>query len=166
MDTVIVFLASKLHVVIVITAFVIFLFSSKHQRIRLAMTIVLAAPLSYVLGKIASTLYVTERPFAELEILPLVPHIADNGFPSEHTLYAMVIAMIIFTVHKRWGIALIVLALMVGIGRVLADVHNPIDIVGSVLISIGVMYITLRILRYMKNRSLTHTCENAPNKLV
>ena len=140
MDTVIVFLASKLHVVIVITALVIFLFSSKYQRVRLAMTIVLAAPLSYVLGKVASMLYVTERPFAELGIMPLVSHIADNGFPSEHVLYAMTIAGVIFTVHKRWGIVLIVLASMVGIGRVLADVHNPIDIIGSVFIAVGTVY--------------------------
>lgn len=135
MDEVIVFLASKLHVVIVVIAIITFLFSTKKQRMALALTAVTALPLSYLLGKIASFFYYTERPFSELGIAPLVPHIADNGFPSEHTLYAMVIAAVVFSVHKNWGLLLIVLAILVGVGRVIAYVHNPIDIVGSVFIA-------------------------------
>ncbi len=135
MDEIIIFLASKLHVVIVVIAIITFLLSTKKQRMILALTATAALPLSYLLGKLASFFNYTERPFSELGITPLVPHIADNGFPSEHTLYAMVIAMVVFLVHRRWGTMLIILALLVGVGRVWADVHNPIDIVGSVLVA-------------------------------
>ena len=135
MDEVIGFLASKLHVVIVVIAIITFLLSTKKQRMALALTAMTALPLSYLLGKLASFFYYTERPFSELGIAPLVPHIADNGFPSEHTLYAMVIAAVVFSVRKNWGLLLIALAILVGVGRVLAYVHNPIDIVGSVFIA-------------------------------
>ena len=135
MDEVIVFLASKLHVVIVVIAIITFLLPTKKQRMALALTAMTALPLSYLLGKLASFFYYTERPFSELGIAPLVPHIADNGFPSEHTLYAMVIAAVVFSVRKNWGLLLIALAILVGVGRVLAYVHNPIDIVGSVFIA-------------------------------
>ena len=135
MDEVIVFLASKLHVAIVVIAIITFLLSTKKQRMALALTAMTALPLSYLLGKIASFFYYTERPFSELGIASLVPHIADNGFPSEHTLYAMVIAAAVFSVRKNWGLLLIALAILVGVGRVLTYVHNPIDIVGSVFIA-------------------------------
>ena len=135
MDEVIVFLASKLHVAIVVIEIITFLLSTKKQRMALALTAMTALPLSYLLGKIASFFYYTERPFSELGIASLVPHIADNGFPSEHTLYAMVIAAAVFSVRKNWGLLLIALAILVGVGRVLTYVHNPLDIVGSVFIA-------------------------------
>lgn len=141
MDEVIVFLASKLHVVIVVIAIITFLLSTKKQRMALALTAMTALPLSYLLGKLASFFYYTERPFSELGIAPLVPHIADNGFPSEHTLYAMVIAAVVFSVRKNWGLLLIALAILVGVGRVLTYVHNPIDIVGAVLVATATVYV-------------------------
>lgn len=48
----------------------------------------------------------------------------------------MVIALVIFLLNKRIGILLIALALLVGLGRMLALVHNPIDIIGSVFIAV------------------------------
>jgi len=151
MDTLVIFLASKLHIVVVVIALIIFLYATKSQKITLAVTIVLAAPLSYILGKLASMLYVTERPFVEFGIAPLVPHIADNGFPSEHTLYAMVIAGVIFMVNKRWGMVLAALAVLVGVGRILANVHHVIDVAGSVLIAIVVVYLVSKLGIFYQN---------------
>tara|TARA_B100000745_G_scaffold47277_1_gene28401 strand:+ start:8886 stop:9359 length:474 start_codon:yes stop_codon:yes gene_type:complete len=147
MDEIIVFLASKLHVVIVVTAIVIFLLSSRQKRVTLALTAITALPLSYLLGKLANFFYYTERPFSELGIAPLVPHIADNGFPSEHTLYAMVIAITVFFVNKKWGLLLMILAILVGVGRVLAYVHNPIDIIGAVLVASVAVWGTVFVLQ-------------------
>ena len=150
MDEVIVFLASKLHVAIVVIAIITFLLSTKKQRMALALTAMTALPLSYLLGKIASFFYYTERPFSELGIASLVPHIADNGFPSEHTLYAMVIAAVVFSVRKNWGLLLIVLAILVGISRVLAGVHHYIDVVGSVVIAVITTYVVTILLRQLQ----------------
>ncbi len=136
MTEVIVLLASKLHIVIVLIAIAAFVFAGHKRRFAIAMYGLIALPLSYVLGKFASSLYYTNRPFVDLDVPPLVAHLANNGFPSEHTLYAMVIALIIFLLNKRIGILLITLAILVGLGRVLALVHNPIDIIGSVFIAV------------------------------
>ena len=105
-DSLIVFLASKLHVVIVVLAVIAFLLSAKKQRMTMAITAAISLPLAYLIGKLASFLHYTERPFSELGIAPLVPHIADNGFPSEHTLYAMVIAAVVLSVHRKFGLVL------------------------------------------------------------
>ena len=116
----------------------------------LALTAMTALPLSYLLGKIASFFYYTERPFSELGIASLVPHIADNGFPSEHTLYAMVIAAVVFSVRKNWGLLLIALAILVGVGRIFAYVHNPIDIIAGVSIAVVSTSSTVFVLKWAK----------------
>ncbi len=59
----------------------------------------------------------------------------------------MVIALVIFLLNKRIGILLITLAILVGLGRVLALVHNPIDIIGSVFIAVFAVMTT----RYLVN---------------
>ena len=151
METLVIFLASRLHIVVVVIALLIFLYATKSQKIKLAVTIVLAAPFSYILGKLASMLYVTERPFVELGIAPLVPHVADNGFPSEHTLYALVIAGAVSIVNKRWGTVLAALAVLVGVGRILANVHHVIDVAGSVLIAIVVVYLVSKLRTFDQN---------------
>lgn len=137
--TLTIFLASKLHIVIVVVALFVFITATHDKKRMLFIYGVFGLPLAYILGKIAGLLYFTPRPFAELGIAPLVPHIADNGFPSEHTLYAMTIALVVYFANKKVGVMLILLALLVGVGRVLAEVHRPIDVLGSVSIAVFVV---------------------------
>ncbi len=137
-EQLIIFAASKLHIVIAGIAVVYFLFAETRKKITMMILGATALPLSYVLGKIVGMLWQTQRPFATMNIPPMVDHIADNGFPSEHTLYALVIAGVIYVVHKKIGVVLIVLAILVGLGRVLAYVHNPVDIFGSVVLALVV----------------------------
>lgn len=145
MSVLIIFLASKLHIVIVGIAVLVFLLLEKGSKRHLATLAVCSLALSYVLGKGASILYFTERPFAEMGIVPLVPHIADNGFPSEHTLYAMVIALVVYLVNKNIGMLLVACAVLVGVGRVLAEVHRPVDVLGAIFVAL----ISVSIVRYI-----------------
>jgi len=134
-EFIIVFLASKLHIIIAGLAIVYFLFTNTHNKLKLIVLGTVTLPASYIVGKIIGVWVETTRPFVVLGVNPLVPHIADNGFPSEHTLYAIIIAGVVWSVHRKLGIFLAILAILVGVGRVFALVHNPIDIVGSILIA-------------------------------
>lgn len=82
MTEVIIFLASRLHIVIALLAITTFLFIGHKRRLVVCMQALIALPLSYVLGKFSSSLYYTNRPFIEFDVPPLVAHVADNGFPS------------------------------------------------------------------------------------
>ncbi len=79
-------------------------------------------------------------------VQPLITHAADNGFPSDHTLLTMTIASILFLYNKRLGIVLAILAVIVGYSRVLAKVHHPVDIFGSIVIAIIATYISSKFL--------------------
>lgn len=70
------------------------------------------------------------RPFVSLGITPLV---YQNGFsfPSQHMSVFSAIAVSIFLINKRFAIILLVLAILVGVSRVILGVHYPIDIIGG-----------------------------------
>lgn len=58
----------------------------------------------------------------------------DSAFPSGHTAWAFAISVTIFMHDKKVGWWFLLAALLVGVGRVLANVHYPIDIVGGAFI--------------------------------
>ena len=62
----------------------------------------------------------------------------DNpGFPSDHALFAMFLALAVWysTRSRRLGLVMAALAAVVCIGRVLALVHTPLDVVGGIIIA-------------------------------
>jgi undecaprenyl-diphosphatase len=112
---------------------------------------------SYILAKIGGLLFYNARPFASEHLTPLIQHAASNGFPSSHTLLAAVIAVTIFAISKKWGIGFMVLAIIIGASRVAANVHHPIDIIGSIVFAVvgGILahYLTPKIENFFqKNR--------------
>lgn len=126
-----------------IALFAIIWFFRQPKKIRkevLAFAII-SLPIIYIAAKIGSLLYFAPRPFVIENFTPLIPHAADNGFPSDHTLLAGAIASIIFLYNKKIGAVLFMLAFLVGISRVLVGVHHFTDIAGSIVISGMFVYI-------------------------
>lgn len=64
---------------------------------------------------------------------PLLP-ISDYGFPSSHAAVFAAIAVSLLFIHKKAGIFAGLLALAIGIARVYAGVHTPLDILGGYLV--------------------------------
>lgn len=102
----------------------------------------LALVVTYVTAKIIGHFYLNPRPFAVEHFIPLVPHIPDNGFPSDHTLLVSSLAAILYTYHKKLGITVFLIAILVGISRVYAGVHHPVDIIGAMAIAIFASFIS------------------------
>ena len=82
----------------------------------------------------------------------------DAAFPSEHTVLAFSLAVTIFLHDKKVGWWFLLGALVVGVFRVFANVHYPIDILGGALIGTLVAVIVekthmFRLLMKKKKRS-------------
>ena len=103
---------------------------------KLALFSALTLPLSYVLGVVARSLWYNPRPFVVKGIEPLIAHIPDNGFPSDHTLLFATLAAIAYYFDKRYSAALWIVTLIVGIHRMLGQVHHLVDILASILIAL------------------------------
>jgi undecaprenyl-diphosphatase len=97
---------------------------------------IFSLPLSLAIAKIFNLIYFDPRPFVVNNFEPLIKHAVDNGFPSDHTLLAASLAALVTVFDCKIGGLLWLIALAVGISRVLVGVHHIIDIVGSIVISI------------------------------
>ena len=87
--------------------------------------------LSYVFAQIGGLLYYDPRPFAVGHFEPLVPHVADNGFPSDHALLAAALVALVTLVDIRLALPFALLAIVIDWARVGVGLHHVIDVVGS-----------------------------------
>jgi len=95
----------------------------------------LAGLTSYLIAKLMATAWQpnSERPFETMGLEPGVSYLDNPGFPSDHALFVWVIFFAVwFGVRNPWLVGLCaVVAALVSIGRVLALVHAPIDVLGG-----------------------------------
>lgn len=149
METLIIFGAQYSYLVIVIASLAYILCQPKELRWKIIVCAAIALPLAYIVAKILSQLYYDPRPFVVGNFQPLLPHAADNGFPSDHTLLSSAIAAVVFFFNRKLGMTLLAIAFLVGASRVYAGIHHFVDIFGSMAIA---MVVTYGIFRYVLPR--------------
>jgi undecaprenyl-diphosphatase len=76
------------------------------------------------------------RPFSFYNFTPLI---SETGwsFPSAHAAWFFALAMTVWYVNRKWGLWYFILATLMGIARIYAGVHWPLDIVGGAIIGIA-----------------------------
>jgi undecaprenyl-diphosphatase len=133
-----IFIFSAKYLPLVITGifFVWFLTQPKSRQKEILIIACAYLPLVLLISWAASLLYYNPRPFVVGHFEPLIPHKANNGFPSHHMLLASTAAALAFMFNRRLGLVLWVLAAFAGLFRVCAGVHHMVDIAGSALISV------------------------------
>lgn len=150
MHTLIVVGAKYLIYIIAFLAVIATLLSEKTMRNSIVKLALLSFPIAFLIAFIGGLLFYDTRPFVAEHIEPLIPHGADNGFPSDHTLFAMVAAATIFVYNRKLGVLLGILGVLIGVSRVMAKLHHPVDIAGSVVIAIAATGFALIILKTLR----------------
>lgn len=135
--------AKYVYIVVIGIAVLYGLFQPRPTQKKMIILAVICLPVIYIVAKIGSHVFYDPRPFVAHHIKPLIPHAPDNGFPSDHELITAAFASVLFVFSKKWGIIAGVLAVLVGASRVYAQIHSPIDILGSIVISILVVWIVV-----------------------
>jgi undecaprenyl-diphosphatase len=137
-DSITIFCAKYLFVVVVLIVLWVWLQAGKRTKAKMAAVIVLAGILALIASRIAGKLYYDPRPFVRNPNLkPLITHAPDNGFPSDHALLTMTLTAALYFYSHRWAAVALVVTAIVGIARVLAHIHSPIDIIGAWIIGIA-----------------------------
>lgn len=131
MDSLIVFAAKYLLVFVVLAIIVAWLTAARRVKPEFLVSAILAGIIAVVISRIAAKLYFDPRPFVTEHVKPLISHPADNGFPSDHALFTMTLTAVTYFYNKKVAALMLVLTILVGIARVLAKVHSPLDIVGA-----------------------------------
>ncbi len=148
MNLIIIFGAKYLFLISFLIAILYFLTLPKGKRLGFIIHSLIYTGFALILIKLTSIFFYDPRPFVSTHIQPLIKHIADNGFPSDHTVLTMAIALVIFRYNWKLSIFLGILSVCVGIARVLAGVHHPIDIIGGVVIAVVAYIPTLPIMKH------------------
>ncbi len=152
MDSVISFIAQYGVFISVVIAVAVWLRLGRRQKWEFAIMAVLGGALALALLRLGSALYFDTRPFVTEHIAPLFPHPADNGFPSDHTLLAMFIAICTLFYSRTWGFVLMALAVAIGAARVAAHVHHPIDILGAIAFAVAAALLAHAAARWLARR--------------
>ncbi len=140
MDSIIIFCAKYLFVSVVLITGWVWLKTARSKKIEMAAAVITAGILALIISRIAGKLYYDPRPFVSHDVKPLIAHAPDNGFPSDHALLSMTLTAVIYYYSRYWAGAALVLTLVVGASRVLAHIHSPIDIAGSIIIALVSAY--------------------------
>lgn len=141
-----IFGAKYLYLAVIIIAIFYFIKQGKETQKKLAFFSIIVLPLSYITAKVAGLLYYDPRPFVQSGMAPLIPHIADNGFPSDHVLLCAAIAAIIYSFNKKISALAWLLTIFVGLSRIYVGVHHFADVAGSAIIVMVIYYLTKRLL--------------------
>ena len=140
MDIVLKIVADGLVVpVVVLGVYALLRYVPKGSRYQTYARVLMAGLTAYAVAKIAGLLFQPSglRPFEELGVDPGASFLENPGFPSDHALFTMAITLAIWFSTKRRAltIAALALTLAVCVGRIVALVHTPLDIVGGLLIA-------------------------------
>ena len=146
MDALIRFLADGLVIIVALLAAYGFLWKVPQKKwFFWGWRVVAAGLTSYVTAKIIAHFYQPEtmRPFEKLGVEAGAAFLPNPGFPSDHALFAMFLTLAVWYATRSKGLAIIMLVLTVimGVARVLALVHTPLDVVGGFLIAcVGIIW--------------------------
>ena len=115
----------------------------------------LTALIAWAISEMMKTLYPLPRPFILNGAKPLTfTFPIDGGFPSQHAAAAFAIGVTLWLHDRKIGLLYLLAALGVGIGRILSNVHFPVDVlVGAILGStVAYFFERLHIYKYLTGK--------------
>lgn len=137
MDSLIIFTAKYVFAFVVLGTAIAWLRTKKDTKLEFAFSVIAAGIIALVIARIAAKLYFDPRPFVSEHVKPLISHAADNGFPSDHALFTMTLTAITYFYSKKTAAVMLVLTILVGVARIAAKVHSPLDIGAGWIIGIA-----------------------------
>jgi len=135
--------------IILIAGYALVFLVPKSHRFESYARILMAGLTAYLLAKLLASVYQPsgERPFQLLGVSAGASYLNNPGFPSDHALFTAFLTLAVWFETRRKGLAitLAALTLLVCIGRVLALVHTPLDVIGGLLVaSVGALWYVQR----------------------
>jgi len=108
----------------------------RRDGLRTGLAAVGGVVLALIVGGIVGTVWDRPRPFVAGHYAPLFAHPADASFPSDHLLALGALAGAALMAWWPAAVATLILAVLVGTGRVIAGVHYVGDVAGGFAIGV------------------------------
>ncbi len=131
-----VYILAQYGIFVVAGAFVIFFAYKYKWQLTFIIRGILTAVTLWVASQLINTLTIVERPFIHLSnIMPLFMHGSNDSFPSGHAVIMFALAFYAYKQNSGIGLLLIALSILSSVARVVAGVHWPTDIFGSIILA-------------------------------
>ena len=125
--------------VVLIGAYALIKLVPNKEKYQVYSQVLMAGLTAYVAAKIIGSIYQPDqmRPFEILGVSAGASFLNNPGFPSDHALFTMAITLAVFFGAKSWRLAVVclVMTILICVGRVIALVHTPLDVIGGLLIA-------------------------------
>lgn len=125
--------------IIVIAGYALLFLVPKGHRFEAYARVLMAGITAYLLAKLLASVYQPslQRPFELMGVEPGASYLPNAGFPSDHALFTGFLTLAVWFETRRKGIAitLAILTILVCVGRVLALVHTPLDVIGGLTVA-------------------------------
>jgi undecaprenyl-diphosphatase len=132
LDKVVVFFAVYFPYIVAVLAGLFLLFYRKSWREFFI--VFFSAGLAVLVSLIFKFLIRAPRPFLALPGVHALFSETGYAFPSGHATFFSALAVALFFYNKKIGYAFMFFALIIGIARIIAGVHFPIDILGGFIV--------------------------------
>jgi undecaprenyl-diphosphatase len=162
LDSIVVFCASYLAYITGAVFFVLVFFSrySKREKWELVLVTGIASVIArFGITELIRFFYHHPRPFFALPDVRQLPQVVETSwsFPSGHATFFFAVATAIYLYNKKWGIGFFIAAIVISLGRVVAGVHYPSDIIAGAIIGIVVAYATVYLARKIASKETHQT---------
>ncbi|MBI5400733.1 MAG: phosphatase PAP2 family protein, partial [Candidatus Yonathbacteria bacterium] len=113
----------------------VYLFTHKDRQkgVRDVVVVITAALVAWGLAHLIKYLYPHARPTMLPETHALLSD-NDSSFPSGHATFFSALATALYFYHKRLGLFYALGALLIGVARVVAGIHWPLDILAGYIL--------------------------------
>jgi undecaprenyl-diphosphatase len=93
-----------------------------------------AAGLGLLIAQLIGHVYFRPRPYSAHLVTLLIDPSPDPSFPSDHTVFAFAIAIVVW-LRSRWlGWTLLAAGALLAFSRVFCGTHYPLDVIGGALL--------------------------------
>lgn len=151
-DSTIVFFAESLPWIVIFFA-IIYLVFLHRNLLRFSMTAATVLFSLMITDVLKWAIFRHPRPFAALtEVVQLITISPYDSFPSGHATAFGALATGIFIYNRGVGWIFIVCALLIGVARVAAGIHYPLDILTGYLIGFAVTFFSYKLWYALSSR--------------
>lgn len=138
-DRLMVFGANELIFLTFFLIFLLIIFGGAKEK-KAFLFIIAGVIFAELLIKITHIFFFESRPFITFNFTPLISHVPDAAFPSEHTAITATLAFAYLFCKSKFSKLFLLFMLWVGFARIYVGVHYPLDILGGIITGFVAVY--------------------------
>ncbi len=117
--------------------------AARAQKLRALFDAVIAVALSRgVFVESIRWFYPHPRPFASLSGVHQLLTETSSSFPSGHAAFFFALSAVSYHYNRKLGVTFFTLSVIMGLARIIAGVHYPLDILGGALLGVCIGFMS------------------------